>query len=393
MKGRVLAIDMPSGRASQAALIVDGRVEDLLMDSASETTQPDIDAVSWARVDRVLPNGAGAFVQLAQDQMGFLREAKGLKAENGVLVQVIGLPEPGKAAPVTRKLLYKTRLVIHTPTAPGINVSRQIRDPEEQGRLIGIVEGWSPDPDTREPALQKYWTMHSEGGFIVRSAARNASDQDVLDAISCALGMRSNHEGLTRSSEPGKFVQARLAMDDALMEWTDPIPDMIAVTNKLASRLVPSGPWDGLALGEDIYAAIRSDEGDPFEHFGVWDEVERLQRPLVDLPSGGSMIIEATRAMVTVDVNTGDHFSQGAGMTASIEAARELPRQLRLRGLGGQVIIDFATIKKMHRKKIEEVLKTAFRKDPVPTTLAGWTPLGNFELQRKRERRPLSELL
>ena len=101
------------------------------------------------------------------------------------------------------------------------------------------------------------------------------------------------------------------------------------------------------------------------------------------------MFIEATRAMVTVDVNTGDQFSGGAGMTASIEAARELPRQLRLRGFGGQVIIDFAPIKKMHRKKIEETLKSAFRRDPIATTLAGWTPLGNFEMQRKRERTPL----
>ena len=80
-------------------------------------------------------------------------------------------------------------------------------------------------------------------------------------------------------------------------------------------------------------------------------------------------------------------------MTTNIEAVRELPRQLRLRGLGGQVIIDFAPLKKMHRRKIDETLKTAFRRDPIATTLAGWTPLGNFEMQRKRERRPLSECL
>ena len=143
----------------------------------------------------------------------------------------------------------------------------------------------------------------------------------------------------------------------------------------------------------DLQDCLSPGDGDPFDHFGVWDEIERLRQPHVDLPSGGTMHVEATRAMITVDVNTGDQFAGGAGMTASIEAARELPRQLRLRGLGGQVIVDFAPIKKMHRKKIEEVLKAAFRKDPVPTTLAGWTPLGNFELQRKRERRPLSEVL
>ncbi len=105
------------------------------------------------------------------------------------------------------------------------------------------------------------------------------------------------------------------------------------------------------------------------------------------------MAVEATRAMVTVDVNTAGEFGGGASLTANLEAARDLPRQLRLRGLGGQIIVDFAPLRKTDRKRIEEALKAAFRRDPVETSLAGWTPLGNFELQRKRERRPLSELL
>ena len=105
------------------------------------------------------------------------------------------------------------------------------------------------------------------------------------------------------------------------------------------------------------------------------------------------MAVEATRAMVTVDVNTAGEFGGGAALTANLAAAGELPRQLRLRGLGGQVIVDFAPLPKKDRKRIEAALKAAFGEDPVETTLAGWTPLGNFELQRKRERRPLSELL
>jgi Rne/Rng family ribonuclease len=105
------------------------------------------------------------------------------------------------------------------------------------------------------------------------------------------------------------------------------------------------------------------------------------------------MAVEATRAMVTVDVNTGAEFSPGAAVTANVEAARELPRQLRLRGLGGQVAVDWAPLKKPERRRVEDTLKSAFRRDPVETTLAGWTPLGHFELQRKRERRPIAELL
>jgi len=135
------------------------------------------------------------------------------------------------------------------------------------------------------------------------------------------------------------------------------------------------------------------DAPDLFDHFGVWDEIEKLRSPRGELPSGGWMAVEPTRAMVTVDVNTAGEFGGGAALTANLEAAKELPRQLRLRGLGGQVVIDFAPLPKKDRRRIEEALKASFRRDPIETTLAGWTPLGHFELQRKRERRPLAELL
>ncbi len=156
------------------------------------------------------------------------------------------------------------------------------------------------------------------------------------------------------------------------------------------------GPMAGLlaANSGDIRDRAEPYDGpDLFDHYGVWDEIEKLKLPRADLPSGAWMAVEATRAMVTVDVNTAGEFGGGAALTANLEAARELPRQLRLRGLGGQVIVDFAPLRKSDRKRIEEALKAAFRRDPIETSLAGWTPLGNFELQRKRERRPLSELL
>ena len=392
MKGRVLIIDAFDGPISQAALVVDGRLEDFIRDAPDDL--PGHGAICWARVDRVLPNGGGAFVELTPGHKGFLREAKGVRAGAGVLVQVSGLPDPGKAIPVSRRVLYKSRRVIHTPDAPGINVSRQIRDPEEQERLTKIVEDWSAGEEMgHEPARANYDEMHRSGGYILRSAARNAEASDILADVRTVLGNRSEREGLTRSSAPGSTGATWIAAAEAVRDWTSDVPDMIAINETLDNRLGKDGVAEMLFLDDALLDRISPGDGDPFEHFGVWEEIERLKHPRVELPSGGWMAIESTTAMVTVDVNTGDQFGQGAGMTASVEAARELPRQLRLRGLGGQVIIDFAPIKKMHRKKIEETLKSVFRKDPVPTTLAGWTPLGNFELQRKRERRPLTDVL
>ena len=101
--------------------------------------------------------------------------------------------------------------------------------------------------------------------------------------------------------------------------------------------------------------------------------------------------VEPTRALVAVDVNTGPDTSSAAGLKANIAAARALPRALRLRGLGGQIVVDFAPMPKKDRRTLDQVLTSAFRADSVETALVGWTTLGHVELSRKRERLPLTE--
>jgi Rne/Rng family ribonuclease len=104
------------------------------------------------------------------------------------------------------------------------------------------------------------------------------------------------------------------------------------------------------------------------------------------------MAIEPTRALVAVDVNTGGDFSPAATLKANLAAARDLPRQLRLRGLGGQITVDFAPLAHRDRPRIEAALRAALAEDGIETTLSGWTPLGHLELQRKRTRRPIATL-
>jgi len=90
-------------------------------------------------------------------------------------------------------------------------------------------------------------------------------------------------------------------------------------------------------------------------------------------------------------VNTGGNTTPAASLKANLAAARELPRQLRIRGLGGPIVVDFAPMPKKDRPRLEQALRSAFRSDQVETALVGWTALGHFELQRKRERLPLAE--
>lgn len=130
-----------------------------------------------------------------------------------------------------------------------------------------------------------------------------------------------------------------------------------------------------------------------FARHGVIEAIEALLRPDVPLPGGAHMTLEPTRALIAVDVNTGNDTSPAAGLKANIAALRELPRQLRLRGLGGQVLVDFAPFAKKERHILEQVLRGAFKGEGRDVALAGWTPLGNFELTRKRERKALTQVL
>ena len=102
--------------------------------------------------------------------------------------------------------------------------------------------------------------------------------------------------------------------------------------------------------------------------------------------------IEALRALVAIDVNTGSDHSPAAGLKANIALARDLPRQLRLRGLGGQIVVDFAPMPKRDRGTVEQILRSAFKAEAAETVLIGWTAMGLYEISRKRDRVALARL-
>ncbi|MFQ6551695.1 ribonuclease E/G [Aestuariibius insulae] len=335
MKGTLIILDHLADKEA-AALMVDGILDDILIDS-SDNPRPG--AIFRAICDRPLKGQGGMMVRLP-DGTGFLRQAKGLAPGQAILVQVTGYAEPGKAVPVTSKLIFKSRFVIVTPGADGINVSRRIRDEEARVRLLEIAHA----------------TFDGPGGLILRSAAAGATEdeltEDIVAMSDLAAAILSDADG----SEPEALTEGDGPHGLAWRDWTAPAQ---IVTE-------PSG----------------------FRDHGVLDALEDLRSSRVPL-AGGHMFIEPTRALVAVDVNTGADTSPAAGLKANLSAARALPRALRLRGLGGQITVDFAPMSKAQRRQVESALRAAFRADPIETALVGWTPLGHYELQRKRERRPL----
>lgn len=347
MKGRVILLDKIDGRDA-AALMVDGELVDLVVDPL-DLTRPRPGAIYRGVLERPMKGQGGAFVRLPDGQKGFLRQIKGLTPGSPMLVQVVSHAEGGKASPVTDRLLFKSRFAIVTPGAPGLNIARSIREEEDRARLRFLAE------DVMAGVEDRF-------GAIVRSAAGAAQEDAVAEDLA---QMRALAEAVSADLDgaPELLVDAPDADDLAWRDWSDPKPDAVVETPGC------------------------------FAEHGVLEMVDDLRGPRVVSGAQAAWYIEPTRALVAVDVNTGGDTSLAAGLKANLDVAGDLPRQLRLRGLGGQIVIDFAPMPKKDRRILEDALRRAIRADGIETALVGWTPLGHYELQRKRERLPLVEAL
>lgn len=340
MKGRQLLIGSAENGRNLAALMIDGRLQDLLVDpSFPVPTAPE--AIHCGIVARPMKGLGGTMLNLGAGTTGYLRGTRTPPAGQPVLVQITGWPEDGKAPTVSSRLRLKGRFVILTPGAPGINVSRTIRDPDRRSQLEQLGRM------TMEAAPET-------AGLILRTTAGQSGEAEVKNEIDLLLRQLTDLQAGLASGEAGCLLAAPSAVEIARREWGDP---------------------DTLISGHIALSDLQ-------------DALAALESPIVPLGEG-FMSIEATRALVAVDVNTGGDTSSAAGLKATIAALRELPRQLRLRGLGGQITVDPAPFPRKHRKQVETVVAGAFRTDDVETNFAGWTPLGHIELQRKRSRRPL----
>lgn len=334
MKGLQIVLDEIAGRFA-AALMRDGQLEDFLL-TAADDAPPSPGSIFRAVADRPLKGQGGMMMKLPDKQMALFRGSKGIRPGETFLVQVTSYAEPGKAVPVTDRVIFKGRFVIVTPGAKGINVSRQIRDEEEKVRLLDILYGLELPEDV---------------GVIIRSNAEGANEEAISEDAAHFLGL----------------AHAVLSDD-----------------GRDAELLVDGGDAHEIALRDWVH----SEAVEGFAEHGVLDALAMLETPAVSLGST-TLYIEPTRALIAVDVNTGGDFSPASGLKANLACARALPRQLRCRGLGGQITLDLAPMAKKDRKQFEQALRSAFKADAVETALVGWTPLGHFELQRKRERMPL----
>ncbi|MCI4666354.1 MAG: ribonuclease E/G [Neomegalonema sp.] len=353
---RRILVDDRGGREI-AALIARGALQDLLV--AAERAGPQVGEIWAARIDKPASRSAGGgyFLDLG-GMRAFLPGGGSRSPGEPVKVEITRAAEADdlhtKAAAATEKLNFAGPYLAHTPSTPGVNVSRKISDPAERARLAAALAG-----------------LEQHGGFVLRTAAAGRNGDLLRGEAEAQLAAAAEIQAAPPlpprrlRAAPGLVAQARTLWPDATLETAAP----------------------GLPADER-----------PLARRGLEAELARLLSPKVDLTgpglSGAWMACERPAAAVVIDVNAGASRSAQA---VNLAALAEIPRQLRLRGWGGQILIDLAAIDRGRSEDAEKAraryiaaLKAAA--DP-PLRVLGFGPLGMLEARRNRDRTPIETLL
>ena len=357
------------------------------------------------KVVRILPGMQSAFIDVGLERTAFLHVAdiwlprggeKG-EAESGprpierilcegqsLLVQVIKDPIGTKGARLSTQISIAGRMLVYLPQEKHIGVSQRIEDEEEREQL-------------RE-RLTRLVPADEKGGFIVRTMAENASDEDLSKDIDY---LRKTWRGIKdqslRVAPPAILYQELSLSQRVLRDFVNPETAKIVIDSRenfqklqqFASLYTP-------AVLELLVHYIG--ERPLFDLHGVEDEIQKALARRVDLKSGGYLIIDQTEAMTTIDVNTGGfvglrNFDDTIFKT-NLEAAQTIARQLRLRNLGGIIITDFIDMEnEEHRQAVLAEFNKALARDHTKLTVNGFTALGLVEMTRKRTRESLAHVL
>ncbi len=350
------------------------------------------------KVVRVLPGMEAAFVEIGLEKAAFLHVSDvAVKKENGVtphisqvlhegqsvLVQVIKDQLGTKGARLTSNITIPSRYLVFMPNADNIGVSSRIESEEERERLRNLI------------LMQEH--RNKKAGYILRTAA------EVADADAIASDIKYLNrlwENLNNSDDVpvGNVVHKDLPLYlRVLRDMVDEELDVIRVDSRetfktmqeFAEKYVP-----------EVVEFIEHYPGERpiFDLHGVEDEIQRGLERKVQLKSGGYLIIDQTEAMTTIDVNTGAYVGsrnlEETIFKTNLEAAQGIARQLRLRNLGGIVILDFIDMyEEEHKRQVMRALEKALERDHARTNISEVSSLGLVEMTRKRTRESLEHVL
>jgi ribonuclease G len=379
---------------TRVALVESGMLQEVWLERASHTGY--IGNIYKGEVSRVLPGLQAAFVDIGLERTAFLHARDMVRQDplaaaeeepveplisdllrpgDHVVVQVIKDPLGSKGARLTTNISIPSRFLVLLPDSEVIGISVRIEEDTERARLKDLVYRLRDD--------------RAGHGYIVRTNAEGVNDF-ALSADMVYLGkVWQAIDERVGSAAPATCIFEDLslslrAMRDMMHEDVERVrvdsPDVLETAREFARRFLPD--WQDRI---ELYAAERP----IFDLFGVEDEIENALKPTVPLKSGGYLVFDQTEAMTTIDVNTGGYVGhrnlEETIYKTNLEAAQTIARQLRLRNLGGIIIIDFIDmIDEEHRRQVMRSFRRALERDHVKTAVSELSSLGLVEMTRKR---------
>jgi ribonuclease G len=389
-----------SSREVRVAVVENGVLLEVLLERSSRRGL--VSNIYLGRVSRVLPGMQAAFLEVGLSRTGFLHasdirsqgdeegDARNanirdmIREGDDLLVQVLKDPMGTKGARLTTYISLPSRFLVFLPRGDGVGVSTRIEDEAERTRLRDLVEDMRPDDQN--------------GGFIVRTAAEGAS-HDALRADMMFLNKLWNVvlERRKSTAQPGLVYEDLDLPRRILRDVLSADIERIRVDNAeaygrmcdFAQTFIPE-----LAPVIDNYESDRP----IFDLHNVEDEIHKALGRKVQLKSGGYLIIDQTEAMTTIDVNTGGFVGhrnlEDTIFKTNLEAAQAIARQLRLRNLGGIIILDFIDMEdEEHRAQVLHALSRYLERDHAKTFVSEVSELGLVEMTRKRTRESMEHLL
>ncbi|MEW5723513.1 MAG: Rne/Rng family ribonuclease [Thermodesulfobacteriota bacterium] len=314
-------------------------------------------------------------------EQGFLIEEL-LHEGQDVLVQASKEPMGHKGARVTTHVSLPGRNLVLMPTAGHIGVSRRIEDEDERSRLRELIAKLRPN----------------HYGFIARTASEGAAPEQIKSEMDFLLKLWSNIQQKAANAPIPSLIHQELdatlrAVRDLFTEEVDRlIIDYESEYQKILKFIETFSP--GLKSAVELYRGTEP----IFDAYGIEMEIMRALAKKVWLKSGGYIVIESTEALTAIDVNTGryvgQHNLEETILKTNLEAVREIAYQLRLRNLGGLIVIDFIDMEKeANREKVHQALKERLRRDRSKTKVLPMSELGLIEMTRKRTREDIDRLL
>jgi ribonuclease G len=355
--------------------------------------------VYMGRVARVLPGMQSAFIDIGCERAAFLHVADIWEARNhegirpiermlsegqSLLVQVVKDPIGTKGARLSTQISVAGRLVVYLPQESHIGISQRIEDETERTVLREKLTHLLPEGQS--------------GGFIIRTVAESASERELGFDVDYLRKVWAGIEAKAKTASPPSLLYQDLNL--SLRVLRDMVHDdtgRILIDSRETYRTVLGFAQDYIP---NVAARVQHYMGERplFDLYSVEDEIERALARRVELKSGGYLIIDQTEALTTIDVNTGAFVGNRSFddtiFKTNLEAAQVIARQLRLRNLGGIIILDFIDMEnEEHRNAVLGELRKALSRDRVRMTVNGFTQLGLVEMTRKRTRESLAHVL